>query len=362
MVRPGPFGGPMCERCAEWSRVWLPSGSNPEAGRTDCTKFWRLGCGRCTRLACELPGAQLPFRSGPQPMNLISLDIRMLRSLISVVDTGSITETARRLGRTQPAISLQIQRLEDITGKVLFQHEGRRMALTPDGDMVLAYAKSILRLHDELLSRLSSPEVHGHVVLGTPDLYAAYMLPSILSVFKEAFPRIQVELRCALSTPTVDRVQRGEVDVALVTRMNNFTGGLVVHQERLVWIVGEHSRAQFEDPVRLALLPPGNIYREHAINHLERAGRKWQIACVSESVSGLQAAVFAGMAITVLGRCALVTGMRELTPAEGFPTLPKIALLLYKAPGVTSPAVDALHDYLAHYVGLSSSSINGKRI
>ena len=63
-------------------------------------------------------------------MNLISLDIRMLRSLISVVDTGSITETARRLGRTQPAISLQIQRLEDITGKVLFQHEGRRMALT----------------------------------------------------------------------------------------------------------------------------------------------------------------------------------------------------------------------------------------
>lgn len=291
-------------------------------------------------------------------MNLISLDIRMLRSLISVVDTGSITETARRLGRTQPAISLQIQRLEDITGKVLFQHEGRRMALTPDGDMVLAYAKSILRLHDELLSRLSSPEVHGHVVLGTPDLYAAYMLPSILSVFKEAFPRIQVELRCALSTPTVDRVQRGEVDVALVTRMNNFTGGLVVHQERLVWIVGEHSRAQFEDPVCLALLPPGNIYREHAINHLERAGRKWQIACVSESVSGLQAAVFAGMAITVLGRCALVTGMRELTPAEGFPTLPKIDLLLYKAPGVSSPAVDALHDYLAHYVGLSSSSID----
>src|SRR5262249_12735281 len=90
-------------------------------------------------------------------MNLISLDIRMLRSLISVVDTGSITETARRLGRTQPAISLQIQRLEDITGKVLFQHARRRMALTPDGDMVLAYAKSILRLHDELLSRLSSP-------------------------------------------------------------------------------------------------------------------------------------------------------------------------------------------------------------
>src|ERR1700741_2974777 len=112
-------------------------------------------------------------------MNPLSLDIRMLRSLISVVATGSITETARRLGRTQPAISLQIQRLEEITGKVLFRNEGRRLQLTPDGDMVLAYAKLILRLPGELLSRLSSPEVQGHVVLGVPDLYAAYMLPSV---------------------------------------------------------------------------------------------------------------------------------------------------------------------------------------
>jgi DNA-binding transcriptional LysR family regulator len=289
-------------------------------------------------------------------MNLISLDIRMLRSLISVVDTGSITETARRLGRTQPAISLQLQRLEDVTGKALFHHEGRRMHLTSDGDMVLAYAKSILRLHDELLSRLSSPEIQGHVVLGTPDLYAAYMLPSILAVFKEAFPRIQVELRCALSTPTVERVQRGEVDIALVTRMNDFTGGLVVRQEQLIWIVGDHSQAHRESPVPLALLPPGNIYRDHAIDFLERAGRKWQIACVSESVGGLQAAVFAGMAITVLGRSALVGGMREIEPSEGFLPLPKVDLLLYKAPGTTSPAASALHDYLAHYLGLTSSN------
>jgi DNA-binding transcriptional LysR family regulator len=294
-------------------------------------------------------------------MNLLSLDIRMLRSLISVVDTGSITETARQLGRTQPAITLQIQRLEEITGKVLFHHEGRRMNLTPDGDMVLGYARSILRLHDELLSRLSSPDVQGHVVLGVPDLYAAYMLPSVLSVFREAFPRIRVELRCALSTPTVERVRRGEVDVALVTRMNDFTRGLVVHQEQLVWMVSENSRAQFENPVPLALLPPGNIYREFAIEYVERTGRRWQIVCVSESASGLHAAVHAGMAVTVLGRCALVKGMRELTPEDGFPSLPKVDLLLYKAPGASSPAVDALHDYLARYIGLSEGGAIGPR-
>ena len=123
-------------------------------------------------------------------MNLISLDIRMLRSLISVVETGSITETARRLGRTQPAITLQLQRLEELTGKQLFVHGGRRLALTEDGGIVLTYARSILRLHDELISQLASQEIEGQVVLGTPDLYAAFILPSILSVFRKSFPRI----------------------------------------------------------------------------------------------------------------------------------------------------------------------------
>ncbi len=285
-------------------------------------------------------------------MNLISLDIRMLRSLISVVDTGSITETARRLGRTQPAITLQLQRLEELTRKQLFLHEGRRLTLTADGNTVLTYAKSILRLHDELLSQLASQEIEGQVVLGTPDLYAAFMLPSILSVFRKSFPRIHVELNCALSTPLVGLVKRGEVDIALVTRMNDFTGGQVVRREQLIWMTGEQSNAHQEEPIPLALLPEGNIYRDYAIEGLEKAGLRWRVACVSESVGGLQAAAFAGMAVTVLGRSALVGGMREIGADHGFPPLPQVELLLYKSASATSKAATALHDYLAHYLPL----------
>jgi DNA-binding transcriptional LysR family regulator len=288
-------------------------------------------------------------------MNLISLDIRMLRSLVSIAETGSITETARRLGRTQPAISLQVQRLEQLTGKSLFADGGRRNLLTEDGTLVLSYAKSILKLHDELLSRLSAPDIEGHVVLGTPDLYAAWLLPPILSIFRRAFPRIQVELRCVLSTPLVGLVKRGEVDIALVTRMNDFTGGMVVHQEPLVWITAPDSEAHRETPVPLALLPPGNIYRDHAITGLERVGRPWRIACVSENVGGLQAVVFAGMAVTVLCRSALVPGMCELEPQSQFPPLPNIEILLYKSPGTRSRAATALHDYLDHYLRLRAT-------
>lgn len=285
-------------------------------------------------------------------MNLINIDIRMLRSLISIVETGSITETARRLGRTQPAITLQMQRLEELTQKQLFLHEGRRLTLTPDGSTVLTYARSILRLHDELISQLASQEIEGQVTLGTPDLYAAFMLPSILNVFRKAFPRIQVELNCALSTPLVGLVKRGDIDIALVTRMNDFTGGQVVRREQLIWMTGEQSNAHQERPVPLALLPEGNIYREYAITALEQARLRWRISCVSENVGGLQAAAFSGMAVTVLGRSALVSAMREIGADEGLPPLPQVELLLYKSTNATSKAATALHDYLAHYLRL----------
>src|SRR5258708_13612395 len=101
-------------------------------------------------------------------MPLLSLDIRMLRSFVSVVQTGSITVTARQLGRTQPAITLQLQRLEELINTTLLRHEGRRQLLPDDGDLVLSYAQSILRLHDRLLHRLPSPHLERPMVRATP--------------------------------------------------------------------------------------------------------------------------------------------------------------------------------------------------
>ena len=138
--------------------------------------------------------------------------------------------------------------------------------------------------------------------------------------------------------------------------MNDFTGGLVVHQEPLVWLTAVDSDVHHETPVPLALLPDGNLYRDYAVAALEGAGRRWRVACTSESISGLQAAVLAGMAVTVLGRSTVIPGLRELPPSPEFPALPSVDLLLYKASGALKPAARALHDYLQHYLGLRSAA------
>lgn len=273
-------------------------------------------------------------------------DIRSLRSFVAVVETGSVTEAARRMGRTQPAITLQIRRLEENVGRLFFEPNARRPLLTKDGEVLLGYARGILRMHDELWGRLQTRDVAGRVVLGTPDLYAAYLLPQILNGFRQVYPNVEVDLHCALSRNLMNELDANEIDIALVTGMPGIRAGEFIRKEKLVWVGGEDQRAHNETPVPLALLPPGNIYRDAALEALDRMGRPWRLACISESISGLQAAVFSGFAVSVIAKSALVPGMRVIGRAESFPELPEIDLVMHRAPGPPSLPVTCLADFV----------------
>ena len=109
---------------------------------------------------------------------------------------------------------------------------------------------------------------------------------------------------------------------------------------------GQEHAAYKENPVPLALLPPGNIYRDAALEALDRMGRPWRLACISESISGLQAAVFSGFAISVVSRSALVPGMRVLGRQESLPELPEIDVVLHRSPGQSSAAAQCLADFV----------------
>lgn len=288
------------------------------------------------------------------------LDLRLLQAFIVLVQTGSFSETSRRLGRTQPAVSLQLQRLEQVTGAPLFTRVGRKLVLTDHGEVVLGYARTIMSLQNELLARLAEPKIDGQVILGTPDLYAAYLLPAILSDFRRAYPNVNVELRCALSSKLMSALGQDEIDLAMVTGMPAFKNGELVAQEQLVWVTGETSAVHNENPVPLAMLPPGNIFRDFGLAALERIGRTWRLSCVSESIGGLQAAVFAGIAVSVVGRSSVLPGMRELGRSDSFPTLPKVDLMLYRAARRPNPAAEAMANFIVRHFANSPLAPMGR--
>ncbi|WNK01622.1 LysR substrate-binding domain-containing protein [Thalassospiraceae bacterium LMO-JJ14] len=282
------------------------------------------------------------------------IDLRLLQAFIILVETGSVSETARRIGRTQPAVSLQLKRLEEAVNANLFNNIGRKLVLTNDGELLLGYARTIMSLQDEVTVRLAAPKLSGRVVIGVPDLYAAYVMPEILSRFFTAFPDVEVELRTELSSPLIGSLEKGEIDLALVTGMRAFRDGQIVAQEPLVWATGLDRSMHDSNPVPLASLPTGNVFRDIALTGLDLVGRKWKIALVSPSISGLHAAILSGCAVSAIAKSSVIAGMRILGEADSYPALPSVDLVLYRSGKSKNAAADAMGDMISDQLARSS--------
>jgi DNA-binding transcriptional LysR family regulator len=279
------------------------------------------------------------------------LDIALLRTFVAIVDTGGLTSAGKKVGRTQPAITHQIQRLEDQIGRTLFDDNRRKLSLTHDGEVLLEFARAMLRLNDEARTRFSTPDIAGHVTLGTPDLYASYILPEVLESFSHAHPNVEIELRCTRSVHLHAALERNELDIALMTNQPEFRRGELVRREPIEWVSGVGSSPELRNPLPLAVLPQGSVYRQHALEALGAAGKQWSIRSVSDSIAGLQAAVFAGLAVSVFPRCAIVPKVRCLGKADGLPPLTPVELVMHRKSQGISNAAEQLAQYVTRELG-----------
>jgi DNA-binding transcriptional LysR family regulator len=284
------------------------------------------------------------------------LDIALLRTFVAIVDTGGLTSAGRQVGRTQPAITHQISRLEDLIGRTLFDDNRRKLSLTHDGEVLLEFARAMLRINDEARGRFSTPDIAGRVTLGTPDLYAPYILPDVLESFSRAHPNVEIQLRCTRSVHLHAALERNELDIALMTNQPEFRRGELVRLEPLVWVAAIGSRPETRKPLPLAVLPQGSVYRHHALEALGAAGLQWSIRSVCDSIAGLRAAVFAGLAVSVFPRCAIGSNIRQLGTQDGLPPLPPIELVMHRKSQGISDAAEQLAQFIARELGHSRTS------
>jgi DNA-binding transcriptional LysR family regulator len=270
------------------------------------------------------------------------LDIDQLRTFVAIADTGSFTRAAAIVHKTQSAVSMQMKRLEERIGKTIFERDGRQSKLTDDGERLLDYARRIVRLNSECIASFADNELVGRVRLGLPDDYADRYLPEILARFSRSNPRAEVTVVCEPSPNLIDRVQHGDLDLAIITHIDRRGPSEIVRVEQLLWVTSARHAVHEEAPVPLALGRPTCGWRHSATEALETANRAFRILYVSWHSTAVGAAVMAGLAVSVLPESAVRSGMRILGPSDGFPALPSCKIGLIRNQREPNPLADAL--------------------
>src|SRR5882757_5117214 len=164
-------------------------------------------------------------------------DLELLRSFVSVVDSGGFTRAGERVHRTQSTVSQQIKRLEDDVGQPLLDRSGKDVTPTEAGERLLSYARRLLSLAEEARDVVGKPGSEGAVRLGIPEDFAAYRLTKLLASFSRARPGLRLDVRVDQSTYLRRDLERGELDLALFKRgAGEKGGGIAVWPERVHWV------------------------------------------------------------------------------------------------------------------------------
>lgn len=257
------------------------------------------------------------------------IDTSILKNFVAIAETGTFSNAAEIVGRTQSALSLQIKKIEDGLGCQLFDRSGRKVKLTEQGEIFLGYAKRIIQLQMEVYSRLKEPDVQGEIRLGTPEDFATHYLPDVLSTFRKHHPRVQLKVSCDLTLNLIDGFQGGEYDMILVKRdPRDAKGGAKVWREPLVWAAADHH--ELEEPLSLVLSPQPCIYRARALAALDKDKKPWRISYTSPSLAGTIAAVKAGLGITVLPANMIPKGIHPIRKEIKLPELADAEIALMK--------------------------------
>ncbi|MCS3513160.1 LysR substrate-binding domain-containing protein [Pseudomonas grimontii] len=273
-----------------------------------------------------------------------SIDTEVLRTFVAIADQGGFTRAGALVNRTQSAVSMQMKRLEeDVLQRKLFERDGRQVRLTPEGQVLLGYARRILKLHSEVFNTLREPHMVGLVRIGTPDDYVMRFLPGILKRFSKAYPLIQIELHCESSTVLM---QRRDLALTVISREPGKEIGELLRTERMVWAAAPCFCVEEHDAVPLAVSGADCVYTQWTQAALDATGRDYRLAYHSTNVAAILAVVSAGLAAMICMESLVTEDLRVLGSDEGFPALPSMNLHLLRNPQMTSPITECLAEYI----------------
>ena len=278
-------------------------------------------------------------------MSIRNLDLDLLRSFVAVADLGTVSAAAQRVGRTQSAVSLQMDRLSEQLGFPVIARKGRGVEVTPRGAGFLDDARRLLDLNDRVLGQ----HVHGTcsqpLRLGFVQDVGELTLQRILARLASAFPGAPITVRVCSTATMIEKLRAGELDLAAAYRVESDLPTRVIQREQMCWIGARHLRLEADEPVPLLLFEAPCIFRSAAISALTAAGRAFRIALTSPSLPGVMAAAGAGLGLTVRSARALRPDLMMVSDL-GTPPLPHFEFALYGG-DTRHPAVPEVEQVIA---------------
>jgi DNA-binding transcriptional LysR family regulator len=248
------------------------------------------------------------------------LDPTHLRSFLAVAQARNFTEAGRRLGLQQSTVSQHIRKLEDAAG--------RRLFLRDTHSAMTGFAQSILEANDRAHRYFAGAQLRGRVRFGTSEDFVSSRLPELLREFVHEHAGVDLELTVGLSAILYEQLDEGDLDLVLAKRRAGDERGRLVWRDRLAWIGAPGTRLDPALPLPLILYSPPSITRSVALEALEREGRPWRITCTSGSLSGLRAAVLAGLGVMVHARGLMPDGLVEVAASHRLPDVGEVAFVV----------------------------------
>lgn len=282
-----------------------------------------------------------------------ALPIDVVRAFVAVVDNRGFTRAAEELGRSQPTVSLQIKRLEELAGSSVFENSSR-LTLTACGHTCLNYGRRLLALHDDMLEAMRRQNSSVDAVrLGMPNEFASLLVPSLADLARSDGPSFNFEFTCEMSETLLDRLRAHQLDVALAMTSAEDARDAVAHwQMPMSWVAAPNYRVPANGPIRLITPPEGSLFYNIAAGALQQAGRKFEVVCKSANHDVLRSAVDAGYGVSAVPTGLAPKGAR-LLPQNAMTSLPEVTLGLFALDGAGSAAREPL---LAHMIDLLAAS------
>ena len=234
---------------------------------------------------------------------------------------------------------------------------GRQFAITDAGLALGPYARRLLRLNDDIIAHFADQALAGWIRVGVPTDFAHSFLLETIAAFVISHPEVRIEIESLLSRDLREALAHDRLDIAVAITPDGDVPFLVdTTVVEPFWALQDNARFDSGKPLPILRHPDPCEYAARMRNALRMSGRDWRTMLVSRDVSGLQAAVQAGLGATALTPATLLPGMRVGRPDEGFPPLAALRIGLFYKHATLSDAGHGLAQHLVGHINTSQVS------